>query len=751
LLIEYLTSLYFRHISHRLEKMAADDEIPFDWVWDHSQAGFLDWLQHGTGLFWICGKAGSGKSTLMNYLVREERTVREHDIGKSTGSIVIAHFFDSTAGPLESSKEGFLRACIYQILHKVPRTYEAVQLLDKKSLKPCKTLDLSNDSLEVALNSILFSAYCPRIFCLVDAADECTGSHTEFAKFLLSLSLKKPDRIKICVSSRPDGDFSNIFKQKKCLVLEKYTAANIDMYVRNECSDILKSGKKEYIDFVDTIIAKSSGVFLWAKLMAAEFCRSYGRGEDIAPLKERLLSNIPDKLQGIYKHILENIEDLERDEVIQILLISSAGARSFYVAELGLLLNYLENRPKYSSSEDFKRRIEAICRGLVEVQQVLDSSNFTVHIAHETLFAFLRTPMGQTALLGSNTTTSNKALALPSGHKLIIEASLYYTFAESVRDIKSPGTSKRFELLQKRKVIVIRPDPNDYFLNVNEDGIEVEEYEESEFSILEHSFVKNSAYSQLRNYSARIFVEHETWKREEASFTFSLHEYITKHAWYHAKCLEEEISTTSRIWMFLQYFAAARMYQWDWIRYWIIQRVVATPGIKVIAFPRSIGVEIFSLLLSLLLSYLLGAFCWDLCRTVFHFQLPRNPPNIQKGLICMLYELSDIRKGLIWLLWRVLTDCALFGCLVVIYHYVRNRNNWVYELKMTFWRMSRGYRGLRSCLIVIEILRIGLYGVYYFLSHLLSYFVSAALRTWRFGIGFAIFRLVFLSCSIHCY
>jgi len=37
---------------------------------------FGQWLSHGTGFFWIEGKAGCGKSTLMKFLCADERTGR---------------------------------------------------------------------------------------------------------------------------------------------------------------------------------------------------------------------------------------------------------------------------------------------------------------------------------------------------------------------------------------------------------------------------------------------------------------------------------------------------------------------------------------------------------------------------------------------------------------------------------------------------------------------------------------------------
>jgi len=36
--------------------------------------GFTEWLTHGTGLYWIRGLPGSGKSTAMKYIFDDVRT-----------------------------------------------------------------------------------------------------------------------------------------------------------------------------------------------------------------------------------------------------------------------------------------------------------------------------------------------------------------------------------------------------------------------------------------------------------------------------------------------------------------------------------------------------------------------------------------------------------------------------------------------------------------------------------------------------
>jgi hypothetical protein len=67
----FLERLYFPEISDRENRIVAAHENTFQWIFKDPGLGgtpwpsFVDWLENGSGFYWITGKAGSGKSTLM--------------------------------------------------------------------------------------------------------------------------------------------------------------------------------------------------------------------------------------------------------------------------------------------------------------------------------------------------------------------------------------------------------------------------------------------------------------------------------------------------------------------------------------------------------------------------------------------------------------------------------------------------------------------------------------------------------------
>ncbi|RKP04824.1 hypothetical protein THASP1DRAFT_20642 [Thamnocephalis sphaerospora] len=124
--------LRFRH--DRIERAHAET---FSWVFeDHAAAvrgrvslHFRDWLRNRDGIFWIRGKAGSGKSTLMKFLCGDGRT-RDNLLGWSRGPqhlVVAKYFFWSAGTPIQKSQEGLMRSLIYDILCQRPERIPLVQ------------------------------------------------------------------------------------------------------------------------------------------------------------------------------------------------------------------------------------------------------------------------------------------------------------------------------------------------------------------------------------------------------------------------------------------------------------------------------------------------------------------------------------------------------------------------------------------------------------------------------------------------
>ena len=84
-------------------------DLPFD--------SFVDWLQGDQPLYWVSGKAGSGKSTLINYIWgyrKEDRDALLSRWAADNRLVTAAVFFWNPGGDLQKSVAGLLRSLLYQ-------------------------------------------------------------------------------------------------------------------------------------------------------------------------------------------------------------------------------------------------------------------------------------------------------------------------------------------------------------------------------------------------------------------------------------------------------------------------------------------------------------------------------------------------------------------------------------------------------------------------------------------------------------
>jgi len=105
----------------RYEQIDPVHSHTFSWVYDKKSIGFTDWLRKGTGIFWISGKPGSGKSTLMKLIHSDHRTAQLlRPWGSQCRKVTATFFFHHRGSALQKSFEGLLRGIISQLIEKEP-------------------------------------------------------------------------------------------------------------------------------------------------------------------------------------------------------------------------------------------------------------------------------------------------------------------------------------------------------------------------------------------------------------------------------------------------------------------------------------------------------------------------------------------------------------------------------------------------------------------------------------------------------
>lgn len=127
----FLQSLFFPEIHERQNTIHSAAPRTFDWILNPrgnpSQSSFRIWLTQDTSTYWVCGKAGSGKSTLMAYIVEQEETRRALQLWSQHRELYILSFFFWLPGSeLQRSTIGLLRSILYQICQARPDLIEII-------------------------------------------------------------------------------------------------------------------------------------------------------------------------------------------------------------------------------------------------------------------------------------------------------------------------------------------------------------------------------------------------------------------------------------------------------------------------------------------------------------------------------------------------------------------------------------------------------------------------------------------------
>lgn len=312
----------------------------FQWALDES-SNFSQWLNHGSRLFWISGKAGSGKSTLMKFLWESEKARELLEGWAGENKLVISrHFFWSSGTSMQKSYQGLLQSLCYDIFQACPdllpfvceNTWSSLKAADY--LQPILTEDMWSENemvelirkvgeLDIETNSRKVS-----VCFFIDGLDEYHGEHDQLVEAVMMISRFR--NVKVCVSSRPWNVFDNAFgelSQTECMLeLQDLTKGDISAYVQGRLRQ--SQGFKRLLqsdarcsELASEIEAKADGVFLWVYLVINELSKGLTNRDDFTTLQQRLRL-ILRGLEPYFEYMFNHLDEFYRTETAQILRLA---------------------------------------------------------------------------------------------------------------------------------------------------------------------------------------------------------------------------------------------------------------------------------------------------------------------------------------------------------------------------------------------------------------------------------------------
>jgi hypothetical protein len=356
-----------------------------------SWSDFVSWLETDEDpLYWITGKAGSGKSTLMKFIVHSDACSTHLGVWSGECPLVITRFYFWNSGAEDQqSQEGLLRSILHDALSQRPEEIPRVlpQRWSRMLLWGNDFRALSHAELVEAFNRLVSRAATGAFkLCLfVDGLDEFNGNHQALID-LLKEAIAHPN-IKICVSSRPWVVFEEAFTHRPSLMLEHMTYPDILTYVSahfnaNFGFATLKEREPHLASsLIEDVAQKSRGVFLWVTLVVRSLLGGLSNFDHISDLQRRL-DDLPSDLELFYEKMLGSIDPFYASHAGRLfILVATANGQltalglSFADGEecatvdrvLGFEMGPLSETDQRYRFERTRRQLSSRCKGLLEI------------------------------------------------------------------------------------------------------------------------------------------------------------------------------------------------------------------------------------------------------------------------------------------------------------------------------------------------------------------------------------------------
>ena len=416
-----LNNLFFPQLPERHARIAQAHAATFEWILNENQScqhaqysNFVQWLldSGNNGLYWITGKPGSGKSTLMRYLYDDHRTKSYLERWSHPQEVLFSScFFWNSGDVLQKSLTGLLRSLLYELLKQRPEEiplampwrcqmfeFEATQTISWTESELLKALECIIESMENRLKICFF----------VDGLDEFEGDEAALMEIIdLFCKIAQRDHVKVCLSSRPWLVFEDSFQSRPSLQLQYLTRNDITNYVQVEVAQNRKFRELQRKEFqqctnlIDELVDKAAGVFLWVNLVVRSLLQGLRNQDRIRDLQRRL-DMIPADLCQYFEQMMTTLEPFYLKEAIELFDVA--------LKDDHLLLTYsyihdedsaLASTARIETTSEDKieerldsttRRINSRCKGLLEVYQIGDGSsqfNNNVGFLHRTVKEFL--------------------------------------------------------------------------------------------------------------------------------------------------------------------------------------------------------------------------------------------------------------------------------------------------------------------------------------------------------------------------
>ena len=422
---DFLESLGNSERRRRVDQVGNPYEGTFKWLFD-PEVGFLGWLsglqQTGTpDFFWIQGKPGSGKSTLMKYALTEKKTRELLALADPGTWHLVPFFFHDRGSSIQKSVTGLLQELLYRLvdanekllafiptklIHQylkrktaatkvsiLPQPYGENKGPDYVHQESYSAESWLVDDLQEALTAITGQDEVPlNVLFFIDALDEHEGIHRDLIRVIQNSFIPwggSRVNVKFCLASRPDPAFTNAFEYCPGLLVHEYTREDVQWYARQQiASSILyrdiDQDMSELHQLTAEITQRANGVFIWVRIVIEELIERFIDGSAISQLRD-IFSAMPEELKDLYRRAISKVKpEYALESYVMAQIVLSAKNPQTLKSLFAATDIALQRKVELMSRATMERRLGSRCGGLLEE----NSTSNQVQFLHQTVKTF---------------------------------------------------------------------------------------------------------------------------------------------------------------------------------------------------------------------------------------------------------------------------------------------------------------------------------------------------------------------------
>ncbi|KAF3016413.1 hypothetical protein E8E14_002767 [Neopestalotiopsis sp. 37M] len=361
-----------------------------DIKWD----SFSNWLRSTDVFYWISGKPGSGKTTLVKFIAQHPSTEVLLNIWQPR-PLIISHFLWRPGTLLQRSIKGMLCSLLHQLLQDSSRILDCAL----SSFPYLRTKDADTDWSVEELRTLclrVISTYERPVCLFLDGLDEVDIQDGVVHLLDLVHELSQSRNIKICLSSRPEPLLQKRLSGYPQLRLQDLNKRDLKSYARDHIRlpEWTSMNRLSY-SLIDSVADRAQGVFLWLVFAINSINKGVEYGDTIDLVNTRL-RQLPGDLVEMYKDMWKRTcadEPLEYRQTAALyfkLMLMHGRNQSLikqppFSLELFTLvlastsladeiLHYGDETPKHISEDRIiqlcqtvKRQLDVYCFGLLEL------------------------------------------------------------------------------------------------------------------------------------------------------------------------------------------------------------------------------------------------------------------------------------------------------------------------------------------------------------------------------------------------